>query len=219
MSDLVGDALRAVPSGALASYPLAFGAGLVTSAGPCVAPRYIVLAALVQTARNPWRITLAYVVGLVAAMVALGLAVDGLAALRGASTAIDLALALTLAIAGIATLLRGGRAPARAHAPSRTPAGMGGIALLGASGALVVSPCCTPILAAIAGLTIGAGQFSTGAAVLAAYALGHAAPLLLAALAGAPLAAAFAKLAGTHAPATVSGTLMVALGAYYGVLA
>jgi len=218
MTDVVAAALRAAPAGDALAYPLAFAAGVVTSVGPCVAPRYVALAALTQTAVRPWRIAGAYLAGLVAAMVAIGLAVDALSALRVASTQVNLALAVILAVTGVVTLARGGRA-LHAHAGRRAPLGVGGVALLGTSGALVVSPCCTPILAAIAGLTVTAGRLGSGTALLAAYALGHALPLLLTTAAGRPLAAGFARLAGSDAPATVSGTLMLALGSYYGLLA
>ncbi|MGD0051352.1 MAG: cytochrome c biogenesis protein CcdA [Vulcanimicrobiaceae bacterium] len=218
MTDVVSAALRAAPAGEAFAYPLAFAAGVVTSVGPCVAPRYVALAALVQSTARPWRVAGAYLVGLVAAMVAIGLAVDALNALRAASMVLNLALATTLAVVGVVTLARGGRT-VHGHAGECAPLGVGGIALLGASGALIVSPCCTPILAAIAGLTVTAGRFGSGTALLAVYALGHAWPLLLTTAAGTPLAAGFARLAGSDAPATVSGTLMLALASYYGLLA
>jgi cytochrome c-type biogenesis protein len=218
VTDVVAAALRAAPAGGAVAYPLAFAAGVITSVGPCVAPRYVALAALIQAAARPWCIAGAYLAGLVAAMVAIGLAVDALNALRAASMVMNLVLAATLAVAGVVTLARGGRALHR-HAGRHASVGVGGVALLGASGALIVSPCCTPILAAIAGLTVTAGRFGSGTALLAVYALGHALPLLLTTAAGTPLADTFARLAGSDAPATVSGTLMLALASYYGLLA
>ncbi|HTW83426.1 MAG TPA: cytochrome c biogenesis protein CcdA [Candidatus Sulfotelmatobacter sp.] len=216
MSDLVVSTLQAAASQQGRALPLAFAAGVVTSAGPCVAPRYLALAAVMQTGARPWALVCAYVVGLVGAMVLLGLAVDALASVRGAASVTDALLAGALAVAGIVVLARGGAA----HAARRTaPVGLGGVALLGASGALVVSPCCTPVLAAIAGLTLGGGTTASATAVLTAYALGHALPLVGVGVLGTRLARGFARMAGSHAPATVGGTLMLALASYYGVLA
>jgi cytochrome c-type biogenesis protein len=216
--DLLAGTLQAVGSGTAIAYPLAFGAGAVTSAGPCVAPRYLTLAAILHGAARPWAVIAAYVGGLVAAMIALGLALDLLTLVRNVTTIVDAVLAIALATAGLATLARGGTCVEH-HAHRPQALGVGGIALLGAGGALVVSPCCTPVLLAIAGLAVTGSRLGNAALLLAAYALGHALPLLLAGAAGAPLVRAFATFAGTHAPATVSGTLMLALASYYGVIA
>jgi thiol:disulfide interchange protein DsbD len=196
----------------------AFGAGALTSAGPCVAPRYLTLAAIVHGAARPWSVIVTYVGGLVAAMIALGLTLDVLTRLRDLAGVIDVGLALALATAGLATLARGATcAPHHAHRPHAL--GAGGVALLGASGALVVSPCCTPVLLGIAGLAVTGSRVGGATLLLTAYALGHALPLLLTGAVGTPLVRAFATFAGTHAPATVSGTLMLALAAYYAVIA
>ena len=96
----------------------AFGAGALTSAGPCVAPRYLTLAAIVHGAARPWSVIVTYVGGLVAAMIALGLTLDVLTRLRDLAGVIDAGLALALATAGLATLARGATcAPHHAHRP------------------------------------------------------------------------------------------------------
>jgi cytochrome c biogenesis protein CcdA len=218
VTDLLTGMLQAADSGAAVVYPLAFGAGAVTSAGPCVAPRYLTLAAIVQGAARPWSVIATYVGGLVAATIALSLALDTLTLLHGVASVIDALLALALAAAGLATLARGGTCTEN-HARRPRVLGVGGVALLGACGALVVSPCCTPVMLAIAGLAVTGSRAGGTTLLLTAYALGHAMPLLLAGAAGARLVRPFAAFAGTHAPATVSGTLMLALASYYGVIA
>jgi thiol:disulfide interchange protein DsbD len=222
--DAVSAGLHAVATRSPLAYPLVFAAGAVTSIGPCAAPRYIALAALVNASRRPARIVPAFVAGLIGAYIALGVAAGALGALWSASRLVYAALAVLLAVAGIATLLRGGRdrshvhgnVPA-AHAGARTS--LGGTFLLGASSAFVVSPCCTPIVAGIAGLTTASGHAGVGVALLTAFACGHALPIVSAGAIGTRIASAFQPLAASHASAVVGGTLMLALAAYYGVLA
>jgi thiol:disulfide interchange protein DsbD len=222
--DAVTAGLNAVATRSPLAYPLVFAAGAVTSIGPCAAPRYVAVAALVGTARRPWRTIAVFVAGLVGAYVALGVAAGALGVLWSASRMVYAALAGALAVAGIVTLLRGGGAPHAHHDHGRvlergTGASIGGTFLLGASSAFVVSPCCTPIVAGIAGLTTAAGHTGAGVALLAAFAFGHALPVVSAGALGTRVAHALRRLAASHAPAVVAGTLMLALAAYYGVLA
>jgi cytochrome c-type biogenesis protein len=199
---------------------MVFAAGVVTSAGPCVAPRYVAVAALVNAARSPGRVIAAFIAGLVGAYVALGLAAGALGALWSTSSVLYAVLAVALGAGGVLTLLRGGPHP---HAPAATvttrAVNLGGTFLLGASSALVVSPCCTPVVAAIAGLTMLGGRTSEGVALLVAFAVGHALPLLAAGALGTRVAALLGRLSTSAASAVVSGSLMLALAAYYGVLA
>ncbi len=221
--DAVSAGLQAVTVHSPLAYPLVFAAGVVTSIGPCAAPRYVALAALVNVSRRPGRVVAAFVIGLVGAYVALGAAAGALGVLWSASRFVYVALAVLLGIAGCAMLLRG---DASAHVHAHTPddegcgrAGLGGTFLLGASSAFVVSPCCTPIVAGIAGLTIAGGHTGAGMALLATFACGHALPIVAAGALGARVARSVRQLAASHAPAIVTGTLMLALAAYYGTLA
>jgi thiol:disulfide interchange protein DsbD len=221
--DAVSAGLHAVATHSPAAYPLVFAAGAVTSIGPCAAPRYVALAALMNTSRRPWRIAASFAAGLVGAYVALGAAAGALGMLWSLSRFVYIALAVGLAVAGIVTLLRGG-GRAHTHAGSRADhagarASLGGTFLLGASSAFVVSPCCTPVVAGIAGLTTAGGHTGTGMALLASFACGHALPITAAGALGTRVARCMRHLAASHAPAVVTGTLMLALAAYYGTLA
>jgi cytochrome c biogenesis protein CcdA len=239
VTDLLGESLRAAGTRSALAYPLVFGAGIVTSAGPCAAPRYVAVAALAHAARAPWRTVAAFTAGLVAAYVALGAAAGAvgtaagaLGALWSASTVIYALLAAVLLAGGIATLLRAGaQSPgdACAHAGTvrdtrdacraRGSASLGGAFLLGASSVVVVSPCCTPVVAAIAGLTLANDRAAEGVGLLAAFAFGHAVPVACIGALGDRFAGALRRLAASQAPAIVSGSLMLALAAYYGALA
>jgi cytochrome c biogenesis protein CcdA len=214
--DPAGAALRAVTGGSGWAYPLLFAAGLFGSIGPCVAPRYVAVAALVANARRPFAVTALFVLGVVAAYVALGTVAGAIGTLLVWSTALYTSLSAVLIVAGVVTLVRA--APHRhGHDAAKVPVTAGGTFLLGAATALVVSPCCTPLLAAIAGLTILGGRAAAGASLLAAFAIGHTTPLLIAAT-GARLPL-LRRLGTSAVPAIVAGTLLIALGGYYGALA
>jgi cytochrome c-type biogenesis protein len=240
--DVVGEGLRAAATRSALAYPLVFAAGLATSIGPCAAPRYVAVAALAHGARRPWAVMAAFASGVVGAYVALGLGAGMLGALWSASSTTYAVLAIALAAGGVVTLLRTGsaRCPhnadahragnhhtahhadghstvAIAKAGPRTSAG--GTFLLGAASAVVVSPCCTPVLAAIGAATMASGPAANGAALLGAFACGHVIPILLAGALGTHLSSMLRRWADSQAPAIVAGSLMLALAAYYGVLA
>ncbi|MDB5072719.1 MAG: Cytochrome biosis protein transrane region [Candidatus Eremiobacteraeota bacterium] len=223
MIDMVGGALAAVAARSALAYPLAVAAGIVTSIGPCAAPRYIAVAACAHAARRPWAIVAAFACGLVCAYVALGVAAGAIGALWAASAALYASMAAALAVSGIVTLARAGGG---SHSHETQGRGIphryqsaGGVFLLGASSALVVSPCCTPVVAGIAALTLTSGHGADGVALLAAFACGHALPVLTAGALGTRLSGALRRVATSQAPSIVAGSLMLALGAYYGVLA
>ncbi|HZO92454.1 MAG TPA: cytochrome c biogenesis protein CcdA [Candidatus Baltobacteraceae bacterium] len=238
MIDAVAEGLRAVATRSPLAVPLVFAAGVATSAGPCVAPRYVAVAALANGSRRPMLPTALFVGGLVAAYAALALAAGAAGALRLQSAWTYGALSAVLVVAGAVTLLRGERScpehPCRHAAPERRArAPLGGAFLLGASSALVVSPCCTPMIAAIAGVTVAGTRPLDGVLLVTAYGCGHALPLFAVGSSGRCVGALFARARArlpapvsraigvlpSDARSTISGTLMLALGAYYGAVA
>jgi cytochrome c-type biogenesis protein len=228
VTDAVGAALAAVAARSALAYPLVFAAGVVTSIGPCAAPRYVAVTACAHAAaRRPWTAVAAFAAGLICAYVALGAAAGALGALWAASTAVYAVVAAALVVSGVVTLARAGGGPNAGGGPGahrgshgpRTGASSGGVFLLGASSAFVVSPCCTPVVAALAGLTLASGHGAYGTMLLAAFACGHLVPVLICGALGTRLSAALRRVAVSQAPSVVSGSLMLALGAYYGVLA
>ena len=215
MIDIVGASLRAVATHSAAAYPLVFLAGALTSLGPCAAPRYIAVAALMATAQRPARIAISFAAGLIGAYIGIATAVDALAALWSGSPLLYLMLAAVLAIGGLATLLR----RPHDHAHQGITAGPGSAFFLGTSSALVVSPCCTPVIGAIAGLTLSGERTAMGAVLALAFACGHALPIIGLAAGSAHLPDAIRRFAASPAPSIVAGTLMLALAVYYGALA
>jgi cytochrome c biogenesis protein CcdA len=96
---------------------------------------------------------------------------------------------------------------------------MGGAMLLGASFALVVSPCCTPLVAGIVAYTSASGSAAYGSLLLVSFALGHALPIIPVAFGVNRAARLLQRHAVRQAASVVSATLMLALSAYYAVLA
>jgi cytochrome c biogenesis protein CcdA len=213
--DPLGVALDGAVAHRIAGLPLAVLAGAATSVGPCVAPRYLALAALIGP-RHPFVPVAAFTLGLVVVTVTLGAGAGIAAALLTHVAVIDAVMAVLLIGTGIATIVR---EPRCAHAAARRPVRASGAFALGAASALVVSPCCTPLIVAFAGLGAFDRDPLMACGYLAAYAVGHALPLAFAGVASAPFAAAGRALAASAAPAVVSGSLTVALGTYYGLLA
>jgi cytochrome c-type biogenesis protein len=219
VTDLLGEALASVARRSELAYPLVFLAGVSSSIGPCVAPRYVAITALASTSRRPIRIVGAFLTGVIAAYLVLGLALGAIGALWSNSRLLYAALAVALGTGGIVTLLRSDAPCAHHVGAPRRAASSGGAFLLGASSAFIVSPCCTPVIAAIAGFTTFAGRTAEGAGLLIAFALGHALPLLVAGACARTFARLFSSVATSPAPSVVGAALMVALAVYYGVLA
>lgn len=183
----------------------AFGTGAATSIGPCAAPRYLALAAIVADARGAtrWiRIGL-FALGLILCYLLLAQTTSLMRLLIRSSALVYGLLALASLIFGIRALYDLHRGAHR-HAHGAT-------LLAGGALGLVVSPCCAPTIALSAGM-VAAG--STGEALLAAaaFACGHIA--LLATIGVGVRAARFGDAART-----VAGALGIALAGYYGLLA
>ena len=198
----------------------AFSAGLLSSVGPCVAPRYLGLAALigVGSRRTRLRLGAAFVVGVIGGFVALGTGGLLLATALANSRLIYALLSVSLigmSLWGLCSAERSGSCCDGAR-PSRS---LGGALLLGAASTLVISPCCAPLLLAFGGVGAFVRDPAARALLLAAFACGHAAPLALAACASSITQRILGSaLVRTTLP-TISCGLAFALGAYYGLLA
>jgi cytochrome c-type biogenesis protein len=225
MIDPLDATLRAVTLQSPAALGLVFLAGVVTSIGPCIAPRYVAIAAIVGRDRRPIVPTLAFVLGLIGSYVALGFAGGLLGTVWSLSSTIYVVLAAGLIGSGCIALARAVPSDPIAQCCARpTPAGgaqrsLGAIFLLGAASAFVLSPCCMPIVAAIVATSTAIGKPLLGAALLLSYAAGHALPLLFAGGLGSVVRRFVPRAMSGQGPAIVSAVLMLALGIYYAVLA
>ena len=220
MIDPVALSGDAIVRGDAARLPVVALAGVVTSLGPCVAPRYVAVAALLGEERRALTVA-TFVGGMLAAYTALGFGTGLLGQLTGHASVVYAVLAAALGTGGLATLLQTSRCNhSRQTRPraSERPRRLSAVFSLGAASAFVVSPCCTPVVAAVLGMTALDGNPLSRAALLGAFALGHAAPLFVVGSLGAFCARTFRTWNATPAPSVVSGTLMLGLGAYYGLM-
>jgi cytochrome c-type biogenesis protein len=214
MIDPVAVSVQAVESGSIARLPIVMLAGFLTSIGPCVAPRYVALAALLERGRR-MRTTLIFVAGMLAAYAALGFGAGLLGELTHHASTLYLILATVLVGMGLRALTA---RPVCTQTHDGHGARLSGAFSLGAASAFVVSPCCTPVVAAVLGMAAFDGDSWSRTTLLAGFALGHAAPLLAAAPGTSLLDRIGSRWYAGAAPALVSGTLMIALGLYYGLL-
>jgi len=219
--DLVGTLLQRA-AGPAAWPPLAgFGAGVVSSFGPCAAPRFFALINLTagEAGLRRWARIGSFVAGLCGSYVLLGSIAGALGYLNDGSTYAYAILGTGLICCGLAAIVRTPRGHACATArPAARNAPLGTAFVAGLVFVGVGSPCCGPIVAAVAGTGL-AGGAAQNAALLGAFALGHATPLVAAACGWVRLGNVLAARVPTSALATVGGAVMMALGSYYALLA
>ncbi len=198
---------------------VAFGAGIVTSVGPCVAPRYVALAALVSGAPGRARLqrSVGFMIGIVAGYVALGMLASSAVRIAQGAPWLYGVLAAALLVGGVVTLVVRTGHTCRAHR-GMLDTSHGGAFMLGAASAFVASPCCTPLIAAVGSYAFVVHRPAFSAAVIAAFALGHVLPLASVIFGVRALAPVVRGLGGEFVSA-VSGGLSIALALYYGLLA
>lgn len=220
MFDPVSQAVQAASARSAYAFAPVFAAGAVTSIGPCVAPRFIAVAGLSANrgAAHALAGAAAFVAGLACAYASLGALAGLLLHDARIGTAVYAAVAAAFAVGGIATLCSRSSGCAHSHGGGRARSA-GAAFLLGASFSFVVAPCCTPIVMAILAYAGSAGDPLYGSALLGVYALGHALPVFAAAAGARGAGRLFEKYAAAHAASLVAGTLMLAISAYYAVLA
>jgi cytochrome c biogenesis protein CcdA len=175
-------------------FALAFAAGVLTVAAPCILPMLPLILGASVGRSDPWRpvfIVLGFVLAFTVAAAGLTLFAGALGLSPGAlrtTAAVLLALfgllmiwpkALAILTAPLAGLV--GRAGAIGHRAGAGP--LGGL-VLGMTLGLVWTPCAGPVLGSILTLAATARDPAKAAILLAAYALGAGLPMLLIAYGG-----------------------------------
>ncbi len=198
---------------------LAFAAGVAGSIGPCVAPRYLALAGLAGGAAASARVRAAgsFIAGVLSGSVAIVAAGSLLIGAFNRSAQLYALLSVAFAAYGIWSLLHRDARPC--HEPRERAASLGGTFLVGATSALLPSPCCSPVLLGLAALSAGSSDILHVVALAAAFSFGHVLPLAAASLTLAPLLATCTGNRARGAVRTVGAGLCVALGALYAILA
>lgn len=222
-SDIVGNLLTAVAHRSAIAPGLAFLVGIVTSAGPCLGPRLASLIGLAAGAHGVRRALIvgSFIGGLAASYAVIACSATLFLRMTGSSTWIYGGLAALLACYGVRALVFGERDHPCGHAAARSKAtrSCGSALLAGASYAFVASPCCTPIVASIAGIAGMNASRWFGLAVALTFALGHATPLLLASLGATQVSKLVSRRSWQVPISVINGSLMLALGGYYALVA
>lgn len=195
----------------------AFLAGLATSVGPCMAPRYLALAALVANteARRRWAHVACFIAGLLLCYALLAVTATLIGTLAAFSQFVYVGLSLCFLSFGLRAIAISGRCAHR-HLGDTSPA-----AALMSGGALglVFSPCCSPIVGIVASTAAATNSPDVALVSVFGFALGHVAPLATIGL-GTKLGERIRFGADFEgALGTIGGGLSVALACYYGILA
>jgi cytochrome c-type biogenesis protein len=198
-----------------------FAAGVASSIGPCVAPRFIAVTSCITGQRRPIITLAAFLGGLIGTYMLFGLAASLISDIVTIAPLVYALVAVGLVVGGILTLAR---AKFRDHdhdheddVPAR-PRSLIRTALFGASFALVISPCCTPMIAVIVAYTSLVGHPIYGSLLLAVFGIGHSVPLLCYGLVDARFSRWVSRFSFEQALQIASGTMMLVLGAFYLVL-
>ena len=212
--DIVQTALAHASAHDGIAYGLAAAAGLFTSIGPCVAPRYFAVASF--TTRGARGVTgiAAFVMGTLLAYLCVAVAGSLVMRLVGASPFVYASAAAALILLGARAIVSSNDDCCENH---ENPIGAGAAFFLGVASSIVISPCCTPVLVAFGSLNSSMGTPLSLVGLVAMFTVGHLAPLGVAAVGGGVFVAALSRYRA--AISTVNGAVLIALGAYYAVLA
>ena len=198
---------------------LVFGAGLLTSLGPCslsLLPVTLAYLAGFDGQQRPWQRSLSFVAGIIVSLVGLGLSSALLGRIYGQVPGLVpvlvavLAVVMGLQLLGVVRLrLPTGPDPQRWR--DAVPAPLAPMAA-GLAFGLAATPCTTPVLAVLLGWMAQAGKPLISVLLLASFGAGQVMPLLLAGTAAASLPALLKlRAAGRWVP-PISGVLLLATG-------
>lgn len=201
----------------LAPIATAFLAGLATSIGPCVAPRYLALAALVanMSGRRRWLRVACFMAGLLLCYAMVAVTMSSVGAIVTLSRFFYLALAVCFLAHGLQALI----VPQSCKRARSGSAPSGSALIAGGALGLVFSPCCTPVVGLMATVAAASGSLFMALVAVFAFGLGHVAPLATVG-AGLEVGERFAFRREFHgAMDTIGGGLSLAVACYYGILA
>jgi cytochrome c-type biogenesis protein len=207
------------------TFALVFGAGLLTSLGPCSLSLLPVSLAYLAgfgtedseaAPRSPWQRSFGFCFGVVAALVLLGTASALLGSLYGQTPeGISVLVALLAVLMGLNLLgivpLRLPAGPDPERWRKRVPPFIAPVAA-GLAFGLAASPCTTPVLAVLLAWIAETGRPLLGMALLACFGSGQVLPLLLAGTLAASLPKLLALRSVSRWVPPISGAVLVALG-------
>jgi cytochrome c biogenesis protein CcdA len=174
-------------------------------------------ASLVTKSRNPWRIALAFVAGTLSVYAFFGYAGQVVVRLISLSSWVYAAIAVSAFVGGVLAIIGAEWCPVHEDAEPKRAA-VGAAFLSGAGFALVVSPCCTPVVGAVVAYSSGADSGSLAAGLLVAFGLGHLTPVFATLAVGTKIVRRVVSSRLSQAGNVVAGAAMLFISAYYALL-
>lgn len=218
MFDYAGAAVAAVAHGSPAAYALVYLAGLLSSTGPCAAPRVLAFASFMLRALHPARTSAAFLAGTLSTYALLGYVGGLVSGLVGVASWVYGSIAAAALLGGLWTLV-GARWCAHDVPPAAARHdALGAAFLTGAGFSLVVSPCCTPLIGVVVSYAGALGGSLRAALLLVCFGLGHAAPVFATMLCGPRLSGWLATSRFSQGASIVAGAAMLILGSYYALM-
>lgn len=193
---------------------VAFVSGLATSLGPCLVPRYLALAAQISNGAGGVSIG-TFLCGCVAGYITFAGGGAVVTVLQASSRVIYTVAAAILAAAGLRALLVAGSS--QHHGVRHKCQSLGARFLGGICCSIFGAPCCIPVALAL-GVQSSAYDAGFGAITLGAFGAGQALPLAIMAAASGLRLPAWIQMP-PEIPATVGGTVLIAIGALFGAVA
>lgn len=217
MVDLNAVALDAVAGGSPWAFPLVYAVGVLSSTGPCAAPRVLAFSSFMLRSKRPARTGVAFLSGSLFTYALLGLVGGLVASLVGIASWVYGAIATAAIAGGIWTIVGASWCSHEAEVEKKSDA-LGAVFLSGAGFSLMVSPCCTPLVGVVVAYAGASGGSLTAALLLVCFGLGHASPVFTAIIFGQRLTRWLAQSRFSQGATVVAGASMIALGAYYALL-
>lgn len=217
MPDLNAVALSAVAGRSAWAYPLVYVVGVLSSTGPCAAPRVLAFSSFMLRSRRPARTAVAFLSGSLFTYGLLGLVGGLVASLVGIASWVYGTIAAAAIVGGIWTIVGASWCSPATEVEKKGDV-LGAVFLSGAGFSLVVSPCCTPLIGVVVAYAGASGGSLTAALLLLCFGLGHASPVFTAMVFGQRLTRWLAQSHFSQGATVVAGASMIALGAYYALL-
>jgi cytochrome c biogenesis protein CcdA len=199
---------------------VALQAGALAALGPCGLSRALLLQGLLfRLPHRERRVhAVAFAGGLIAGYLACGAIFVAAAAVIATSPAAFAAAAIVCIAGGANAAWQAGKPHPRDCRPQTPEASAGATFAAGATSTLVGSPCCGPLSVALAGGAFSALSPRDAHALIVAYAIGHAAPVLGTIVAG-ERCARLLRILPQRAGQAITGGVLFGLGGYYAISA
>jgi cytochrome c biogenesis protein CcdA len=197
---------------------VALQAGALAGLGPCGLSRVFLLRALLRRLPDKERRThvLAFGGGLLAGYLACGALFVAAATVIATSPAAYGAAALVCIVGGAHAAWQAGETHVSECQPQKPGASAGATFAAAAASTLVGSPCCGPLSAALAGGAFSALSPRDSHVLIAAYAIGHAGPVLGVIVAGDRLGGLL-RIVPQRVGRAITGGVLFGLGGYYAI--